>query len=292
MKFKKILLFFIFILVFILSFITTKVSADTGPKPYVEIEMELNEGKYYVTLLSQDEEYGPWRDAKKYFEEYPDEFDYEGEKERFNYFKDYVDKDGFYIWNNFKYMEGSGTYRWGYYPPKIFKILIYDIDNDLFIAPDDILDRYAFKSFYRCDAKDVNNIIIEKTTSPKEVLYFFLRLTITLIIELLIALLFLYKKWDLLFILGINVITQLILNVILLLFINGSLSGVMLLIYLILEILVTASEILALIFILKKINEKLNRPSRSIYVHIIYGIVANFASFIIGLILQFFGLLL
>ena len=57
---KRFRLFIVFVL--LLRFLIVPIQADIGPKPSVEITFEnMPEGKYYVTLLTSQDSYGPWQ---------------------------------------------------------------------------------------------------------------------------------------------------------------------------------------------------------------------------------------
>ncbi len=108
---------------------------------------------------------------------------------------------------------------------------------------------------------------------------------ITIIIEIVIALIFgLKHKKQLLLITGANAATQIILNVILNLSNYRSGSIAFILFYAMLELIVFAIEAVIYCIWLKKLSD--NKKKNSFY--IIYALVANIASFGIGLIISYF----
>ena len=111
----------------------TTAYADIGPKPSVNIEFEGIDSKYYVTLLSETKSTGPYSavDAHLDFdnENYkPGDADYD----IWVKFKDYDDADGYYFLQYFKECTESDLFKWTYYPPHKFKVLIYFPQEDSF----------------------------------------------------------------------------------------------------------------------------------------------------------------
>lgn len=114
--------------------------ADTGPKPSVNIEITGIKGEYYATLLSKEKSTGPasaWdgtEEHKNYTNLDPVIW------EKFTYYKD---SDGFYFLQQAEKCYGNDMYKWGYYPPKTFKVLVYIPESDTFIVSE-ICERFAF----------------------------------------------------------------------------------------------------------------------------------------------------
>lgn len=196
--------------------------ADTGPKPSVVIEFSgLAEEDYYVTLLSKTESTGPYSvsDEEINADSWLVQNDPAQDIAAWQAFRDYQDADGYYFIEYFAKIDASQTFTWGYYPPQEFKILIYFPDHGKF-AVSGSYQRYAFHSYYRVDTAgldltaDAVQLTAEKTYRYQwEIVAFIFRVILTIAVELLVALWFkLRRKTILLFIAGINILTQTLLN--------------------------------------------------------------------------------
>lgn len=198
---------------------TVRVSADMGPKPSTTIDFEnMNGEKYYVTLLSESKSSGPYSAY--------DWYDTGDKDEIWKAFYDYRDSDGFYFLQYYDELTGDGKYRWGYYPPDRFKILLYFPESGTFVVSREIYERYAFDSYYRVDGSaidfgtgtvsliEVNNMGQKSYKYGLELLSLAARIIITIVLELGIALLFsgFRKKYWIRAILFTNLATQILLN--------------------------------------------------------------------------------
>ena len=146
-----------FIIIFSIVFSFTAF-ADTGPKPSVVIELVGLDGREcYATLLSEDESYGPnraWREGEEMLAYH------ETDKEIWQKFVDYKDTDGYYFLQQFWNCTEAEGFKWGYYPPDPFKLLLYFPETDTF-AVTPVYEQYAFDSYYTVD---VGKISREKST--------------------------------------------------------------------------------------------------------------------------------
>lgn len=266
---KRFFVFFTFLL--ILNFITfITVKADIGPKPSITITVtNLGEGDYKATLLG-NRSTGP-------------HLLYEGEADNTSGdIGKYVGEDGFSSFEDtsFTISKEKNSFTWGYYPPDPFKVLIIDQDNNYYLS--EVMSCYAFYSYYEAtlDSGVIELTKSKSVTQTKDICSFFLRLIGTLIIETLIALLFMYRsKKELLTILIINTITQIGLNVFVSLsnYYSGKLETMFA--YFGFEIIIVIVE--AIVYLLVFKEKKLKA--------ILYSIVANVVSFGLGLII-FMGL--
>lgn len=214
------------LMVWLVAFPMT-VSADMGPKPSVVIEFQgLEEEAYYVTLLSKESSTGPWSLGNDYYE-------YLGDREVFDKFSAYEDVDGYYFLSYMQDCSEEDTFQWTYYPPSTFKILIYFTEYDRFLLMDEVYERYAFDSYYTVEVEDVESVIgavsLEKGTVADmdiqvnrsydfsmELVSLLVRVVLTILIEVVIAMLFGYRnRKALTTITAINVCTQILLNVLL-----------------------------------------------------------------------------
>ena len=220
---------------------------------------------------------------------------WDGEEENINL--DFVDRD---IWEAFvNYEDSDGYYflqwawkvndtkelAWTYYPPNEFKVLLYYPETNTFISSD-ICKRYAFDTYYTVDMDgiEIGSIKYDENLSgnqrlnmhksyefKNEVKALVCRILITVVVEVLIGLLFKFRNKELLYILFINVITQIILNVLLNIYTGFGYYFV----YLSLE---------SLVFVIEAIFYCLMFKKKKGYC-VLYALVANIASFVIGLYL-------
>lgn len=192
------------------------VYADTGPKPSVVLQLNGIEAKeYYVTLLSDKMGYGPWNNSKTVQESFSHIESLE-QQEIWNALNEYQLNSEYYFIGYFEECSESGTFTWGYFPPERFKILVYLPEENRFIESKEVYERYAFDSYYTVNVnKDTGEILATKSYDfTMELRSFFLRVFITIGIEIGIALLlFLHRKKLLMVIIVTNIVTQLILNV-------------------------------------------------------------------------------
>lgn len=206
-------------------------SADTGPKPSVRITFEnMGDELCYATLLSKTPSTGPaeaWDGTEdgKYFFNGADETVWRA-------FVEYKDPDGFYFLQWFWRADEKKTLNWRYYPPQVFKILLYyperttnDGAGGNAFCTSDVLERYAFHSYFSVDMRNVQSETIgtiAKISATKSYDYsaelpgFFVRLFATLGAEILLALIFgLRAKRAFFTVTAANVVTQILLNLLL-----------------------------------------------------------------------------
>lgn len=253
--------------------------ADVGPKPSVHIRFKGIEGEtYYGTLLANVESTGPYSAWNGVEEDARCE---EGKYDIWKKFVEYKDEDGFYFLQEFWDCTESNQLSWTYRPPETFKILLYFPEKDTFyISP--IYDSYAFDSYYTVDMSDYvkNGLIAEETYDyTGEMISLVVRIIITILLELAIALLFGYRERNVLkFFAVVNVITQILLNV--LLNIVNYHAGFMAftLSYVLFEIIVFIIEA----FIYRAKLYKFNEKQQSKFKAVLYALTANAASFIVG----------
>ena len=279
-KIYKCFIFFISIILALFLFSNLKIKADTGPKPYVSIKIIGNTNGYYMTLLSKAEHYGPY--SAHVDEEYKnvDNIDLK--------FASYNDSDGYYYLYEYSDIKNN-VYKWGYYPPLEFKILIYDSINDVFITNNIKYERKSFETAFTIELVDNSGSISFNVKEDhyhlfKVIMGLILRLVICLAIEIGIALSFKFKKLQLILVLLMNVFTQFILNLFLAIFINKYGLNMMGLvpIYAITEILIFISELMVYCFFINKVNIENHIEKAKI---IEYTIIANLASLFLGFLL-------
>lgn len=271
------------------------VSADTGPKPSVVIDFAgLENEVYYATLLSEGRSTGPEsaydaeRDNARYS---PSDTDYAiWEK-----FVSYKDADGFYFLQFFDECTETAQFKWGYYPPEKFKILLYFPEKDSFAVSSEIFERYAFDSYYTVrlsgDGIQVSAnvgggmVVVKSYNYGREIFSLIVRIILTIAIEVLVALAFGFRsRKQLRLIQYANIGTQVLLNVALN-YVNYKAGGMLYVFaYVFLELVVFAFEAAFYAFGLSKYGE--GKTARKGY-NVLYAAVANAASFGVGLALSY-----
>ena len=293
---KKRILKVVSITIILLLLLSFTAFADTGPKPSVVIELVgLGNEPCYGTLLSQYESYGPnsaWKQGEEmraYHDDDPDIW---------RKFVEYKDADGYYFLQQFWYCNDNSGFKWGYYPPDPFKILLYFPESDTF-AVSSVYESYAFDSYYTINVAELTELptVSDKenitaitdvllTAEPSynykwEVISLLARIAITLLLELAVAMLFGLKGKNIFgFIVAVNVITQVLLNLILFgVDINyGSMAFTFN--YILLELAVFAAEAFLYTLYIKKKSVEYSTKKATIY-----ALAANAVSFGAGLAL-------
>ena len=256
---KKIIRSAVIVLLLVVIFPCTA-KADMGPKPSIHITFEGIEGDFYVTLLSSTESYGP-------YQSFETEADHEeGGDEILKKFIAFARNDEYYLINYPVRCSKNEGFSWTYYPPENFKLLIYLIDSDEFLLMESY-SKYAFDSYYKYDRQ--SNTLINNYDYKGEAFSLIGRVVLTVIIEVLIALLFKYRK-HLKLIVIVNIFTQGLLN----LFVNMTnyYAGLLTVVF---TIFVAELIVLIVETVVYRIAFKENKA-------ILYAIVANILSFIAG----------
>ena len=291
--------------------------ADTGPKPSAAFTFTgMPDEDYYVTMLAEVDHYGPHRIYQE-----GDDLPYVLEAGRddpaypaWQKFVDYKDPDGYYFLDDlFEQCHGDDEASWHYYPPERFKLLLYFPESDIFLCST-VTERYAFDSVYRLDlggkspaeiaaltltdpngdplpsGRDdetaIGEVTLDKSDGThQQIIGFFGRLGITLVIELALAWGWKYRKGSQLLFIGIvNLITQCLLNVALLYWGAQETSrGFIIFWYVLLELAVTGIEAAAYAYLLPGTDHR----EKSVRRHAaMYAIAANVLSFLGGLALS------
>lgn len=183
--------------------------ADTGPHPSVTVTFsDLPECVRYATLLADKESYGPFHTVENPGARSHNEEEYRASVAFF----EYATQKGYFYWGNLFEIK-DGSFRWGYYPPERFIILLYDEASGAVYASDET-DRFAFDSFYRVTILEDGSLGVEKESHLFETIYnVSVRVVNTLFVEILVALVFGYRaKREILIIVIANVLTQAFLN--------------------------------------------------------------------------------
>lgn len=301
MKQKRIIAVFLSVIL-MLSIFPVTVNADMGPKASVRILFEnMGDELCYGTLLSQKPSTGPasvWDGEDKSArhnenEKYPDAaLDYATWKA----FVEYKDADGYYFLQEGWLVSETKKIEWTYYPPYNFKILLYYPQTQTFVVSG-IYEKYAFDTYYMVDMDGINissveydeelstNERIEAYRSynyRQELLSLAARIVLTILVEMAVGLLFGFRnKKQLLFLIGVNTATQILLNVLLNVINYHSGPLVFVLIYILLEIAVIVLEAVLYCIWMKRWSQK----PRKNWFYILYALIANSVSFITGLLI-------
>ncbi len=271
----------------LVCFTPVRASADIGPKSSVTVTVNgVEEGQvYYATLLSKYETNGPDSAYDGGYARYE-----QGEKgyEIWKKFVEYEDKDGYYFLQEFWTCSGSDAFRWGYYPPNPFKILLYFPEQEAFVVSN-IYERYAFDTYYTVDLSgmDISAVSgVEPLGAEKsydytwELVSLGVRIVLTIALELVVAyLLCLRQKNQLQLFFTCNVVTQIVLNV-LLNIVNYNKGPLAFSFYYVLwEFIVFAIEAVLYSMVLNKpaFGQVLKAKA------VLYSLLANAVSFAVGL---------
>lgn len=266
-----------FIMVFAMLPITAH--ADTGPKPSVRINFEnMGEEVCYGTLLSKTDSTGPssaWDGNPEHI------YNYDLDMDIWQAFVDYEDADGYYFLQEGWLCSESKELNWTYYPPSSFKILLYYPELDTYTVSG-IYERYAFDSYFRVtmDGLEIKSVDDKAYDFTWELISLACRVVVTIALELAIALLFgLRQKKLIMTILGVNVVTQIGLNVALNIINYNRGAYMFVFCYVLLEILVFIVEAVAYTVLFCKSSEPQISKKRTVS----YALIANIVSFIGGM---------
>lgn len=262
--------------------------ADFGPKPSVVVEFEnAGDQDYYVTLVAKEDKLGsPY--SRVTAEDQPETDDIA----IWNRLVAYEDPDGMVFAGNVQKLTGDGAYVWGYYPPSEFRVLIYFPDTDSFVESSEILEQYAFDSYYQMDFNDLpekwNDAVAAIPVTRKynllwQITAFLLRLAVTVAVECLLAVLFGFKgKRQMLLVLAVNCATQLAMN---LLILDESVG--LFVFYVLQYALIEVGVILAEGLVYCLALPKLATPEQNRNIHpIAFAFFGNVASFSLGFLLS------
>ena len=278
---RKLLCLFI-IIISLQPLMTISVLADTGPKPSVTIRFSgIKEEIAYATLLSKTPTVAP--------DIIPDSSVDPFAELAFQRFAAYNDPDGFAFQRRvFNLL--SGELKWSYYPPEHFKVLVYYPISDTLVFCGEG-ERFAFHSVFHIDLSsdctltpDMGEFQRQKLANlGKEALDFLARVALTLAIELSVAYLFLLREGKVIaVIIGINILTQILLNLGLYILFGGIPDPYFALLYFLLEAVIAAIESLAYCRLFPRVI--INKGDPAYYVG--YAICANLISFLSGIMLS------
>lgn len=268
------------------------VSADTGPKPTTEITIRnLEKSDYIVAYATKYDNYanhsrfipGDEHCGKTYFGNADDL--------TLLYYNVTLPEE-FYLFDISYFFKDATELvcKSGYMWPDEFMLIIYNKANSNYYLTTET-KTYAFNSYFSYDMNDLKgkpielqkNIPLAKSYNyGKEIGEFFLRLVVTLSIEMLLALLFRFTKKSLLVIGITNAVTQIGLNISLNLFAHyHGKSPYILIIYALIELAIIAVE--AIVY--KKFCKR-GKDENKHWI-IAYTLLANVLSFGLGMVLWY-----
>ncbi|MCR4719432.1 MAG: hypothetical protein K5768_07370 [Firmicutes bacterium] len=296
------------IMVCSMLFFSLTVKADTGPHPSVIVYFEnLSENICYATLLSEESSIGPfhsYRGTEDSRLSFVDDYEWyetpaDFEIDIWQAFIDYQDTDGFHFLQYWINLKKSERIEWKYWAPNRFKILLYYPESNNYVVSG-IIERYAYDSYFTVNMAETELTLssnkghsvtylssIEKTYPypwGKEMISLFARICITIVLEAAVALIFrLYQKRTLLIVVLANIVTQVLLNVALNVYVFWSNTYKFIAFYLLIEVGVFLAE--AILYSLS-IN-KYAGLSHTTWFYFAYAFVANATSFLIGLVFAY-----
>lgn len=268
--------------------IPTTARADTGPKPSIHIAFENMESEQcYATLLSKTDSTGPY---SAFNGDEAEACNSGIDPEVWKAFAEYRDADGYYFLNEIWLCSETERLDWTYFPPYSFKLLVYYPRSNTFFVSEKC-ERYAFDSYFTADMKGtgdldavqdgaISGIAMRKSYDyAGELIALSVRIIITILIEIGVALLFGFRQGTLLkLILIVNVITQVLLNILVNIVDYSMGSFMMMFTYIGLELLVFVAESVAYSILFNR-----RSPSGISKVKTIaYSFAANAASFVAG----------
>ncbi len=259
------------------------VFADVGDKPSIYIAFEnMPDVPFYGTLITATLPKGAIYAAESHEVEWyanvPDTV--------YDAFCDYDEADSFSYWHspyeNIFLCSESGRLVLNYPSPERFKLLLYFPETGTY-AVSDVLEKYAHDASYVLDFGGVipsEGVLLDVRTDdhlPSGIVGLFVRMVLTVLLELGIAWLFRYRTKPLVTsIITVNVVTQLLLNMPIV-FISYKLGGLAAFIaYFMLEIPVLLIEAIAYAILLP------DHRGGTWWKAVLYAIAANLVSFIVG----------
>lgn len=289
-KFLALLISFLGLLALVLAVPSkaSAVSADTGPKPTTQITIKNLEKSDYIVAFGMDTEfYGPHRAFTP-----AEDREYINKEELTQVYNVVNLPEGWYLcdiscsYTGVTEIVVNSGYMW---PSDFILILLNKSNNQYYLSEE--TKTYAFNSYFECDMANYQNgsIALSKPITldakyqyGKEIGEFFLRLAVTLGIELLLALAFKFTKKSFIVIAITNAITQVGLNVALNLtaHFNGK-NPWLAFIYAFVEIAIVVVEALVFMKFCERKDGKSKLPI------LLYTVAANILSFGLGMLLWF-----
>ena len=265
---KKIMLFILLLVSIIV--IPTNAFADTGPKPSIDVKIKnLKTKNYIIDLFVYDKEMAKKDEGPAVFRDpgLTEEEIQELYKLNYDGWISASTRAGLIIFSdckgNAKHENGFGYFG----TPKVYKIVIINKDTGEVKISKKIV-RKEFNSEVTVDYKDMK-VVETNINIIKTIIIMSISLILTIVIELLIALLF--KTGNYITIAITNLISNVLLQALLLIFISNYIP-----VFIIGEVLVIGAELLVYLLSFKKLSKAKV---------ITYTLVANLATLLITFIL-------
>ncbi|MBQ6488999.1 MAG: hypothetical protein IJI75_07185 [Solobacterium sp.] len=200
------------------------VYADMGPKPDLVIDFSGIHEPCVVTVLSTVKSYGPNQPMQIAWMPWWDEQAPEIDKEIYQKFIDETKllnedrTEQLYFWG---VLAQNSPYVFGYYPPETFYVLVYFPETDSFLLSEESYTRTVFHTELAITVE--NGKLLFNARQPlygimknwKDNDAVVLRLLVTVITEIVIGMFFMkYTQKSMLTVIGVNVITQILLNIV------------------------------------------------------------------------------
>ena len=200
------------------------VHADMGPKPDLVIDFSGIHEPCVVTVLSTVKSYGPNQPMQIAWMPWWDEQAPEIDKEIYQKFIDETKllnearTEQLYFWG---VLAQNSPYVFGYYPPETFYVLVYFPETDSFLLSEESYTRTVFHTELAITVENGKLLFnarqplygIMKSWKDNDAVV--LRLLITVITEIVIGMFFMkYTQKSMLTVIGVNVITQILLNIV------------------------------------------------------------------------------
>lgn len=275
------------ILLCALVFFALSVSAfaDCGPKPSLRVTLKGSQGEHFYATVIGKESKPMYKEVELTNEDYA-QAENDPEAAAYIKFAEYSDGDGFVFFGSVWDSEKTRTIHMGYYPPDVFKVLVWYPDSDLMVSTGEY-NCYAFSSYFTVDLDNINGFDIKAAPSYeyiREGIALLLRMALTIAVELLLALAFGYRgKKAMLFLAAINAMTQVLLNIVLSIVTFQSGFTGFIIFYIPMELIVFTFELIIYIFNLGKYDKYSGKTGKIVA----YTMTANFLSLLLGFIIQF-----
>lgn len=200
------------------------VYADMGPKPDLVIDFSGIHEPCVVTVLSTVKSYGPNQPMQIAWMPWWDEQAPEIDKEIYQKFIDETKllnearTEQLYFWG---VLAQNSPYVFGYYPPETFYVLVYFPETDSFLLSEESYTRTVFHTELAITVENGKLLLnarqplygIMKNWKDNDAVV--LRLLVTVITEIVIGMFFMkYTQKSILSVIGVNVITQILLNIV------------------------------------------------------------------------------
>ncbi|MDO4193665.1 MAG: hypothetical protein Q4D24_10215 [Erysipelotrichaceae bacterium] len=200
------------------------VHADMGPKPDLVIDFSGIHEPCVVTVLSTVKSYGPNQPMQTAWMPWWDEQAPEIDKEIYQKFIDETKllnedrTEQLYFWG---VLALNSPYVFGYYPPETFYVLVYFPETDSFMLSEESYTRTVFHTEMAITVENGKLLFnarqplygIMKSWKDNDAVV--LRLLVTVITEIVIGMFFMkYTHKSMLTVIGVNVITQILLNIV------------------------------------------------------------------------------